>query len=120
MKRILSFLLVFLFAMTAGILASVTSGIIAYPVPYNPDRGVMRIDDKSGTLSAVQRVEVTVFDINGDRVFNRAYPGFAGVSWNGRNRSGDKVSPGLYMVKVEVEDAGGYRGSKIIRILVNY
>jgi hypothetical protein len=111
---------VIVISISAGLFASITSGIIAYPVPYNPDRGVMQIADKSGTLAAVSKVEVTIFDINGDQVFSRIYPGFTGVSWTGRNSSGSKVHPGFYIVKVEVEDAGGFRGSKVIRILVNY
>ncbi|MBN1532227.1 MAG: hypothetical protein JXA20_06160 [Spirochaetes bacterium] len=120
MKRKMLFAAVIVLSISAGLLASITSGIIAYPVPYNPDRGIMQIADQSGTLTGVTKVEVTIMDINGDQVFNRIYPGLSGVAWNGRNSSGSKVRPGFYMVKVEVEDVSGFRGSKVIRILVNY
>jgi hypothetical protein len=120
MKKKMMWAAVIVITISAGLFASITSGIIAYPVPYNPDRGVMQIADKSGTLTGVTKVEVTIFDINGDQVFSRIYPGLSGATWTGRNSSGSKVRPGFYMVKVEVEDVGGFRGSKTIRILVNY
>lgn len=110
---------VFLLSFSLGILASPTDGIIAYPVPYNPGKGVMKIADTSGALTG-STVELSVFDINGDKVMSRSFVGFTNTYWNGRNESGTKVSPGLYIIKVTVETPSGYVGNKMIRILVQY
>lgn len=119
-KKIIVLIIAVLPVLFTGIFADVTQGIAAYPVPYNPGRGVMKISDLSGALTGIQSVEVIIFDINGDRVFSRNFAGFTNVVWNGRNDSGVKVSPGMYIVKVTVEDANGYVGKRLIRILVNY
>ena len=100
--------------------ASVMSGIIAYPVPYNPRRGVLRVEDRSGVLSGAIRVGLNIYDINGDPIFSRNYPSFSNVFWNGRNTNGTRVRPGLYIIRVEVEDINGFYGTKTIRILINY
>ncbi len=77
----------------------------------------MRIDVPAG-----YRVSFTVFDFNGDRVTKRTFTSAASsVSWNGRDNRGSVVKPGLYIIKVVVEnDADGDYGKKMIRILVKY
>jgi len=107
------------FSISIGIYASPADSIIAYPIPYNPGKGVMKFADTGGTLGSAN-VDITIYDINGDQVFSRSYVGFASTYWNGHNDAGTKVSPGLYIVKVAVEDAGGISDNKIIRILVRY
>jgi len=105
----------------AGCLASTSafaldmSGVIAFPVPYNPDRGAMTIRVPVGS-----DVKIQIYDINGDSVYERS--GTSGDNlWSGINSGGRKVKPGLYIIKVTAEDSitGDY-GKKLIRILVDY
>jgi len=110
---------------THGLFALNTGGIIAYPVPFNPGNGVFTVGELPvNTTSvdgvAVDRISFTVFDINGDRVFNRNYNQMP-VKWSGRNDSGKIVAPGFYIIKIVVEEnATAKYGSRIIRILVKY
>ena len=95
--------------------------IIAYPVPFNPRIQVLKIGYKpSVPPDTVDTVTIEVFDINGDSVFLREYSSLNNpVIWNGYNNSGKRVKPGLYIIKVTVENSqSGERGLRIIRILV--
>lgn len=101
-------------------------GVIAYPVPLNPEKSVLKIRDTSGLITHAQ-VRVQIFDINGDPVFDREFsisnlsdPPPNNYCWNGRNNAGRKVSPGLYIMKITAEGASGEHGVKILRILVDY
>ncbi len=95
-----------------------TQGIIAYPVPYNPRLGVLTIRDVTNT--GFNKIKVEVLDINGDLVYRQLYPLLPAV-WNGRNGKGRTVKPGLYILKISLEDIfTGLEGKKIIRILVQY
>lgn len=95
--------------------------IIAYPVPFNPRIQVLKIGYKpSVPPDTVDTVTIEVFDINGDSVFLREYSSLNNpVIWNGYNNSGKRVKPGLYIIKVTVENSqSGERGLRIIRIVV--
>jgi hypothetical protein len=93
-------------------------GVIAYPVPYNPEKLPLTIEDRKGTL--VASVKVEVFDINGDTVYRKGHSTFGKIYWGGRNSSGRMVKPGLYIIKITAESETGDYGTKILRILVNY
>lgn len=95
--------------------------IIAYPVPFNPRIQVLKIGYKPAVPpDNVNMVTIEIFDINGDSVFLREYTSLNNpVIWNGYNNSGKRVKPGLYIIKVTVENSqSGERGIKIIRIVV--
>lgn len=94
--------------------------IVAYPVPFNPKKTVLKIDNPSSPGASTHTIHVEIFDINGDLV-TRKNSSSLPVLWNGRNNSGRHVKPGMYIIKVEAEDSttGDY-GKKNIRILVNY
>jgi len=104
----------------SGALALDMSGVRAYPVPYNPEKSIglklllPAVPDISGII------KISIFDINGDLVFNREYSSVGLFVWNGRNLSGRKVKPGLYIIKVSAEGSNGEYGKKLIRILVDY
>ena len=72
---------------------------------------------------AVCPVIISQVKINGDRVFGRTYSemGATGIKWSGRNTKGDYVRPGMYILKLVLENysTGEYK-KKIIRILVQY
>ena len=107
-----------LYALTA-------SDIIAYPVPFNPKKhNTLTIDIKPfGGLTGYSvnvSINVSIYDINGDLIIKKSTFGH-NIKWNGRNRSGRIVKPGLYILKVECEDYDtGYFVKKIIRILIDY
>lgn len=94
--------------------------IVAWPVPFNPSRQVLTIDFEPGsTTYAHDSVKIEIFDINGDRVYEGQYSHAMPVRWGGRNMSGTMVHPGMYIIKVTVEDsATGGLGRRIIRIVV--
>ena len=101
--------------------------IIAYPVPFNPRKGVkyLTIRDEnslSGQVDGVDvnRVEMSVYDINGDQIFHRSFSTIP-VQWSGRNSLGRMVKPGLYIIKLIIEKRdSGEAGIKVLRILVKY
>jgi hypothetical protein len=82
------------------------------PNPFAPARGdVLRIAVQPG--AGVARVVVSVFDASGWRVADvgsaRALP--AVFLWDGRDRAGNAVRPGLYVVACEELLADGTRGA---------
>ena len=94
-------------------------GIVAWPVPFNPSRQVLTINYAPETTpGAPNRVKMEIFDINGDKVYEGEYTGLP-ISWGGRNMSGRMVHPGMYIIKLTVENTGtGQLGRRIIRIVV--
>jgi len=94
--------------------------VIAYPVPFNPKKGVLTIGfDPLYPDAASYRVGIKIFDINGDLVTDKNVSGFP-VRWNGRNTNGKYVKPGMYIIRVSAETESGDYGKRLIRILVNY
>ncbi len=105
---------------SSGLFAIDMDKIVAYPVPFNPKKTVLKIDNPSSPGASTHTIHVEIFDINGDLV-TRKNSSSLPVIWNGRNNSGRYVRPGMYIIKVEAENSttGDY-GKKNIRILVNY
>lgn len=114
--------LILVFFMRTDSIALDLSSVIVYPVPLNPYKNSLTIEDKHGVFVAtIVKVKVEIFDINGDTVFMRDYINFAPIKWNGRNNSGKTVKPGLYIIKISAEELKtGAFGQRIIRILVKY
>ncbi len=94
------------------------TNIIAYPVPFNPQKKKLNIGYAPPAVGS-HSIKIGIYDINGDSVIKKTGNSFPLV-WNGRNSSGKFVKPGLYIIKVEVDDDDGDYGKKIIRILVDY
>ncbi|MBN2402855.1 MAG: T9SS type A sorting domain-containing protein [Spirochaetes bacterium] len=103
--------------LTTSIFPFDAGSVIAYPVPFNPNiHGTLRIDIPAG----IDKEKIEIFDINGDSVFTREYSSLTTIMWNGRNKDGKLVNPGLYIIKITLENTStGQYGRKIIRILVN-
>ena len=99
--------------------------IIAYPVPFNPKTKTLTIG--TSTANSIQlsgldySVNVSIYDINGDLIIKKSTSGTK-IMWNGRNRSGRIVKPGLYILKVELESESNPSDyiKKMFRILVDY
>jgi len=122
MKRI--FLIVLLVCVFIQPLFPLNMGnIVAYPVPYYPYKSIKKyitIDDRSGGPAGPHNIKMTVYDINGDEVFTRDYSAFP-VKWNAYNKNGKLIKPGMYIVKLIVENtATGGEGSKVFRVLITY
>ncbi len=94
------------------------SGVIAYPVPFNPNV-VANLTIKIDSLIVGGSAKINIYDVNGDIVFTQNYTQVINT-WNGRNNNGRLVAPGMYIIKVELQNNDGSTGKKLIRILVNY
>ncbi len=89
--------------------------VIAYPVPFNPKKTTLKIANPSG-----YDLKAEIYDVNGDLVCEKRGSSTT-VIWNGRNADGKLVKPGLYIIRITVEESStGDYGKKIIRILVDY
>ncbi|HDP79658.1 MAG TPA: T9SS type A sorting domain-containing protein [Spirochaetes bacterium] len=124
LKHILTACIATAIALAAGAPAARAlslKGVVAYPVPFNPDTRTLSLKNAGGPDPVTNSVKIEIFDINGDSVFSRQYSSLSSFKWNGRNGAGRKVKPGMYIIKVTAEDAndGGY-DRKMIRILVDY
>jgi len=107
----LSFLFLFISQYSYGL---DLTRVYAYPVPFIPSKHTyITIQIK---YSGASFARCTVYDINGDKVKELA--GSNDIIWNGRNDMGNLVSPGMYIVKIELEAENGEYKKKIIRILV--
>ncbi len=118
MKQIYKILIIFIIIFSQTAYSLDLKDLAAYPVPFNPQKKTLTIDNPSGTLGS-HKVTVSIYDINGDEVITKTLSSFP-VKWNGRNSSGRCVKPGLYILKIEVDDDSGEYGKKIIRILIDY
>ncbi len=119
MKRGILTFIILLLVCSAGFSFDMKN-IVAYPVPFNPRNGVLTVGyPASYSGASADQVKVVIYDINGDRVIEKNRSQLP-LYWNGRNRSGRLVKPGMYIIKVTVENENGDYGKKIIRILINY
>jgi len=113
---IISVAVLFLLVSASLLHALDMSGVIAYPVPFNPRKDASLKIANPGTYS----MKVEIFDINGDPVCTKS-GSVAFLYWNGRNEKGNYVKPGMYIIKISAENIStGDYGKKIIRILVDY
>jgi hypothetical protein len=119
MKRTITIAIVTLLCLAALAAYSYNMiAVIAYPVPFNPRHGVLKIEDRSGVT--FNKIRIRIYDINGQDVYNGMFPGYPAI-WNGRTQTGRMVSPGMYIIKVEAENVlTGLYGKKMLRILVEY
>jgi hypothetical protein len=129
MMRILFMASVVVLLSMSVLSAADMKSICAYPVPYNPKAGVLKIGfpTSSGSVfNSDDTVYYTVHDVNGDQVATGGgapapgVPANKFVIWNGRNSRGNYVKPGLYIIRVTVDSADGGFGKKVLRIVVNY
>ena len=124
--KLKKYILITVFILYCNILygAITADVIIAYPVPFNPNTKTLSVGTVS-SLGAGYSIDVSIYDINGDLIIKKSTSGTK-IMWNGRNKSGRVVKPGLYIIKVEVEKDSAISSDqsefvkKIIRILVDY
>ncbi len=100
-----------------------TTNLIAYPNPFKPQQhGQVTIGyypDPSDSYA----MDIKVYNINGDLVSTISVAlasGLYSTTWNGRNSRGALVNPGLYMIRVKIDDINGNSAVKVLRLLVNH
>ncbi|MCX7678404.1 MAG: hypothetical protein N2316_04220 [Spirochaetes bacterium] len=97
------------------------SRIVAWPVPFNPNRHFLTIDyapESQRDVPAPDKIQMTIFDVNGDRVFESWYSSLP-IYWYGRNTEGKVVHPGMYIIRLVVEQSSlGTLERRTIRIAV--
>lgn len=105
MKRKLTLAIPFmlLFAACSNLPPDETSGIKAYPNPYNPTQGNLTIEKVDGTAFSTAQNDLVVYDFSLTEVY-RANPQPDGtgkkIFWAGFDNSGVKVAPGVYYIKL--------------------
>ena len=116
--RIVAIVLTFI-TVQHPVIASSIDSIILYPVPLDPEKQTLTIEDRKKEYSGKSiLVHLQVYDINGDLLFSRNYNSLP-VYWKGYSTSGKKVSNGVYIVKLTIEDLdSGLTGKKLFRIIV--
>ena len=114
-----SVVIVFFCLNIVTVTAAPINGIIVYPVPLNPGKQTLTIEDRGGGYSGKNViVRVQVFDINGDLLFDRNYTSLP-IYWKGYSTSGKSVSNGFYIIKLSIEELDtGTISKKKFRILV--
>ena len=85
----------------------------AYPNPFNPRTTV------SFSVNRSQRVTISVYDMAGQQVALLADQVFAAgrhtTDWQGRNRSGQDVASGTYLVNIRARDESGSLKIMLVR-----
>ena len=117
MKNIISGLasgIIILF-LTLPVFSYNTKGIVSYPIPFYAGNGVFQVRDFSGIN--FNKVRINIYDGDGEEVSAGRYPGYPAL-WDGRDKNGRRVKPGLYIVKIDAEDVTtGLHGKKLVKIL---
>ena len=103
------------------------NGIIAYPVPFNPDSQLLKISYPNGVTppqASFDKVTIDISDINEDEVFHDVYGSTtlaftSPIIWNGRNNSGNIVGAGEYIIEIVTGNTqtGYYLSSNIIILI---
>ena len=91
-----------------------TPMVIGWPVPYIPGYGVFTVKDYAPI--DFQYVKMKIYSIEGEEIYSARFPGYPAL-WNGRGKDGERVDPGMYIVKIEAENIYGVHAKKVMRIL---
>jgi hypothetical protein len=112
----------------SAVMAYNTKGIVVWPVPFYPGSGIVQITDLQALAleamgypggSVFNKVKVKIYTVEGDEVNSGMFPGYPAI-WDGRDRGGSRVEPGMYIMKVESEDVrNGLHGTRTVRVLAN-
>ncbi len=119
MKKTAILSLVSIFLIAGPLYSFDMTNVVAYPVPFNPQSKVLTVGYPGGAVLSGYTVRVEIFDINGDLVVKKVRSQIP-LKWNGRRGNGKRVKPGLYILRIRIENDEGDYGKKLIRILVDY
>ena len=107
------------FQLGAAARGAAFSGVLAYPNPFDPERESTRV---MFTLNRGAKVTARVYSVAGRLVWTDEKTVSAGPNaflWNGRDRGGDRVANGVYLVQLDARpSAGGGRAKHLERVVV--
>ena len=86
---------------------------VVYPNPFHPERDG-RLSISSPSLANAGDTKVSIFDLGG-RLIRRLTLSQAEEGWDGRDRNGDLVPTGVYMVLVSTSSGSGSGKVAVIR-----
>lgn len=86
------------------------SDVYAYPNPVRPEH-----TDRVTITGLMQNSNVKITDLNGNLIYQTRSVG-ADVTWNCRNKNGERVATGIYLVLASNSDAGESVVTKIMVI----
>ncbi len=115
---------VLLFFLTVTNLKADINNIILYPSPVNINVESITIGPQPGYTfydTYHLSVKIEIFTVSGDSVFSKIIKttGFNDFHWRGYTNGGKKVSQGLYIAKITIENEdNGIVETKKIRFLV--
>ena len=90
--------------------------IIAYPNPFSVKNHNLTIRPEKSMLFE-GRVEFTIYNYNEKEIYS-GHVNDAPVVWSGYTKSGQRVAPGLYFIKLIQTFNDGSTGFSIIKVIV--
>lgn len=89
------------------IVSQLTDKFEIWPNPFNPSKGIVKINFP---LESDCKVKVEIFNVFGQKLWTKEENGIRGgntVLWNGKVTSGYIIGSGLYVVKISYTDSTG-------------
>lgn len=122
--RILFLTALFSFAACSNLPPDETSGIKAYPNPYNPTQGVLTIEKTDGSAFSSTQNDLVVYDFSLQEVYRANTlpvdaPTNKKIVWAGIDASSVKVAPGFYYLKlVSIGQTGAVNADSMFKLVV--
>lgn len=92
------------------------SPIMAYPNPFNPETETLTIKPSDSTIFS-GNVEYTIYNYNQRPVYSGSVSNSA-IYWSGHKGNGNRVPPGLYIVKIIQTQNDYSTGVGYVKVLV--
>jgi len=89
--------------------------IRAYPNPFNPSSDTLTVDGSS--INSATAVSFTVYDFNQEEIYSGTATSVP-FTWSGYTKSGKRVSPGLYFIRIIATFSDNATGLKYIKVIV--
>jgi len=86
----------------------------AYPNPFNPSTDTLTVDGAG--LASATNIEYTVYDFNQEQIYSSSVAA-SSFTWSGYTKTGRRVSPGLYFIRI-IATFGSETGLKYIKVIV--
>lgn len=106
-----------------GVCYAAGDKFIAFPNPVNINNQILKISPPSGKTYTNCDVEIYIYDINGRIVYEKKYSTASfsistPFKWKGYKNTGERISQGLYFVKIILTESDGEMQKNILRVLV--
>ncbi|MDH5717795.1 MAG: T9SS type A sorting domain-containing protein [Spirochaetia bacterium] len=93
------------------------TNIIAYPNPFDPKTENLTIAKKDKT-DFDGSVKYIIYDLTMKKIYEDSVQN-SKIIWNGHNKSGQKISSGIYFIKLIQTKSDKSIGTTIIKILIH-